>query len=87
MALSSQYKPSSASASPFDAGFWRGCLGEARNLVVFSCAFALIFNAFYSDGIELKYKEPKKIYLPDFLKAQRESSRSVGGGGKQRLDR
>jgi rhodanese-related sulfurtransferase len=51
--------------------------------VVFSCAFALIFNAFYSDGIELKYKEPKKIYLPDFLKAQRESKAQGSANSSQ----
>ncbi len=52
----------------FAPGFWPRVLGEAWNLLVFSCVFAFLFNAFYSDGIELKYREPKKIYLTDHLK-------------------
>lgn len=52
----------------FAPGFWPRALGEAWNLFVFSCVFAFLFNAFYSDGIELKYREPKKIYLTDHLK-------------------
>jgi rhodanese-related sulfurtransferase len=52
----------------FAPGFWPRALGEAWNLFVFSCVFAFLFNAFYSDGIELKYREPKKIYLMDHLK-------------------
>ncbi len=59
--------------SPFEAYFWLRTFREAGYILFFSCAFALIFNAFYNDGIELKYKEPKKIYLMDFLKAQKES--------------
>lgn len=51
----------------FDPGFWPKALGEAWNLFIFSCVFAFVFNAFYPDGIELKYKAPKKTYLMDYL--------------------
>ena len=61
-------KTSPPAAPLFEPGFWPRALGEAWNLFIFSCAFAFVFNAFYPDGIELKYKEPKKIYLTDRLK-------------------
>ncbi len=70
-------KPKKTTALPlFAPGFWPQALTEAWALIFFSCAFALLFNAFYPDGIELKYKEPKKIYLMDFLvqKAVQEKS-------------
>ncbi len=40
---------------------------EAWNILVFSTAFALLFNAFYTDGIELKYKPEKKPSLQNIL--------------------
>jgi rhodanese-related sulfurtransferase len=70
-------KPNKTPAPPlFAPGFWSKALGEAWALFFFSCAFALLFNAFYTDGIELKYKEPKKTYLMDYLvqKAAQEKS-------------
>jgi len=70
--------------SLFEPGFWPKALGEAWNLFILSCVFALLFNAFYSDGIELKYKAPKKIYLTDFLaqKAAQEKASRLGASKK-----
>jgi rhodanese-related sulfurtransferase len=51
----------------FDPGFWPKALAEAWNLFIFSCIFAFVFNAFYSDGIELKYKAPRMTHLQDML--------------------
>src|SRR5690242_18015343 len=35
----------------------------AWNLFVFSAVFALLFNAFYADGIELKVRTPKPFHI------------------------
>ncbi len=62
-----QTKTSNPTSPLFEPGFWPKALGEAWNLFILSCVFALLFNAFYTDGIEMKYKAPKKTYLMDFL--------------------
>ena len=41
---------------------WKKIFWGAWNIFAFSAAFAVLFNAFYADGIELKYK-PKKTHL------------------------
>ena len=51
-------KPSSA-FSPYQI------IGQAWGLFVFSSIFAVLFNAFYADGIELKFKpSPKTGFRP-----------------------
>jgi rhodanese-related sulfurtransferase len=40
-------------------------IGQAWGLFIFSCIFAVLFNAFYPDGIELKFKpSPKTGFHP-----------------------
>jgi rhodanese-related sulfurtransferase len=41
---------------------------QAWSLLVFSAFFAVLFNAFYPEGIELKFKPPKSFHLMDKLK-------------------
>ncbi len=45
-----------------------GTVVRAWNLFVFSAAFAILFNAFYTDGIELRYSPSKPKFLNDILK-------------------
>jgi rhodanese-related sulfurtransferase len=71
----------------FAPGFWPRVLGEAWNLFVFSCAFAFLFNAFYSGGIELKYKAPKKIYLQDFLAQKTAKGKIAAAPAKNQVSR
>jgi rhodanese-related sulfurtransferase len=40
---------------------------QAWNLLAFSFIFAILFNTFYSDGIELKAKPPKSSNLPAII--------------------
>jgi rhodanese-related sulfurtransferase len=42
---------------------------EAWNLFLFSTAFGILFNLFYSNGIELKYVPPKSLHLQEILKS------------------
>ena len=46
-----------------------GVLAEAWGLFLFSAIFALFFNLFYTDGIELKVKPAKKLHLQEILKS------------------
>ncbi len=46
----------------------RETLRQAWNIFVFSSIFAVLFNAFYSDGIELKFTPPKPFHIMDRLK-------------------
>jgi rhodanese-related sulfurtransferase len=41
---------------------------QAWNLLAFSFIFAILFNIFYADGIELKVKPPKSMDLPSTIK-------------------
>ena len=41
---------------------------QAWSLLAFSFIFAILFNAFYSDGIELKYEPPKSTNLSTMIK-------------------
>ena len=41
---------------------------QAWNLLAFSFIFAILFNSFYSDGIELKAKPPKSSNLQTIIK-------------------
>ncbi len=58
--------------------------------MVFSAAFALLFNAFYPDGIELKYKPVKKLSLQKILNSNPSGNSSteapagwnISGGSK-----
>jgi len=52
---------------------------RAWNLFVFSAAFAILFNAFYTDGIELRYSPPKQKYLPEIINNKPETSTSYTG--------
>jgi len=44
---------------------WREALRQAWGLFLFASIFAVIFNAFYVDGIELKFKPAKPYHLMD----------------------
>jgi len=44
---------------------------DAWNLFLFSASFAVLFNLFYSNGIELKYVPPKSLHLQEILKSPR----------------
>ncbi len=76
--------PFPPSPALFEPGFWRHTLGEAWNLFIFSCIFGLIFNAFFPDGIELKYKNPKKIYLMDYLAQKATQAKTANGPSAQK---
>lgn len=52
---------------------------QAWNLFVFSAIFALLFNTFYSDGIELKFKPPKTTYIMDKPKTDTNSGAPYAG--------
>jgi hypothetical protein len=41
-------KTSEAPAPLFEPGFWPKALGEAWNLFILSCVFALLFNTTFS---------------------------------------
>ena len=43
---------------------WKKTLGWAWNIFAFSAAFAVLFNAFYTDGIELKFIPKKHSPIP-----------------------
>ena len=47
---------------------WKRSLGEAWGLFVFASFFAVLFNAFYADGIPLKIELPKNYHLQDLLR-------------------
>jgi rhodanese-related sulfurtransferase len=64
---------SSLSAVP-----WKQSFREAWNLFVFASFFAVLFNAFYSDGIPLKTELPKNY---DFHELLNKNSKSSGYAG------
>ncbi len=47
---------------------WKETFQQAWNLFVFSAIFSVLFNAFYSNGIELKAKPIQQPHLQDILK-------------------
>jgi len=47
---------------------WKQTLQEAWGLFVFAAFFAVIFNAFYAEGIPLKVSAPANHHLQDLLK-------------------
>jgi len=47
---------------------WKQSFRQAWDLFVFASFFAVLFNAFYSDGIPLKAELPKNYHLQDLLK-------------------
>lgn len=47
---------------------WKQSLREAWGLFVFAAFFAVLFNAFYAEGISLKVELPKNHHLQDLLK-------------------
>jgi rhodanese-related sulfurtransferase len=65
MKSKSRRHPSIIFAKPITVFPSKEVLRQAWGLFVFSSLFAVLFNAFYSDGIELKFKPPKKIHLMD----------------------
>ncbi len=58
------------SPKPSRAGNLLPVLTEAWGLFIFSSLFALLFNLFYTEGIELKIKPVKQLHLQDVLKSQ-----------------
>jgi len=52
---------------------------QAWNLFVFSSIFAILFNTFYNDGIELKVGSPKVSYLMDKPKNDANPADSYSG--------
>ena len=57
------------SPKPSRAGHLLPVLTEAWGLFIFSSLFALLFNLFYTEGIELKVKPVKQPHLQDVLKS------------------
>jgi rhodanese-related sulfurtransferase len=58
------------SPKPSQTGNLPPLLTEAWGLFIFSSVFALLFNLFYTEGIELKVKPVKQPHLQDVLKSQ-----------------
>jgi rhodanese-related sulfurtransferase len=61
-------------ATPFSI-LLKPILADAWAIFLFSSVFALLFNLFYTEGIELKVQPPKKLHLQEILK----SNPSAGG--------
>jgi rhodanese-related sulfurtransferase len=69
---------SKKSSSNFTSTPWKRSLQEAWNLFVFASFFAVLFNAFYSDGISLKVELAKNYHLQDLLKKKQAFSGYAG---------
>lgn len=52
---------------------------QAWQIFVFSSMFAVLLNAFYPDGIELKFRPPKKVNLSQMLKTTSDTIHSPLG--------
>src|SRR5665213_518514 len=57
---------------------WKRSLVEAWNLFIFASFFAVLFNAFYSDGIPLKTELPKNYDFHELLNKTPKSSGYAG---------
>jgi rhodanese-related sulfurtransferase len=66
------------SASSLASIPWGQSVREAWNLFVFAAFFAVLFNAFYTDGIPLKVELAKSYHLQDLLKKKPISSGYAG---------
>ncbi len=51
---------------------------QAWTLFIFSAVFAILFNAFYNNGIPLKYTPPQLPHLQDILKKPKETPAYTG---------
>src|SRR5258708_19651934 len=56
---------------------------QAWNLLAFSFLFAILFNTFFSDGIELKVKPPKSSDLSAMIKSSSSQDSGYVGWKKQ----
>ena len=64
MALKHPRRISNQASNPFFFGFpGKDLFLQAWNIFILSCVFAILFNTFYSDGIELKVKPSKPSNL------------------------
>src|ERR1017187_6066342 len=79
MALKRPQKYSASVAGPFFIFPGKEAFLQAWSLFVFSAIFAVLFNSFYSDGIEIKVKPSKPSNLPSVL--QNHSSETPGYSG------
>ncbi|HET9870115.1 MAG TPA: rhodanese-like domain-containing protein [bacterium] len=59
--------PSRPSAKPFA---FRATLLEAGGIFLFSAVFGVLFDLFYTEGIELKVEPPKPVHLQEILKSR-----------------
>lgn len=57
----------------------RALFYKAWQIFVFSSMFAVLLNAFYPDGIDLKYRPPKKVNLSSLLQSTPEPTTPYSG--------
>jgi rhodanese-related sulfurtransferase len=69
-------------ATPFSTSL-KPILAEAWAVFLFSAVFGILFNLFYTEGIELKVQPLKKLHLQEILKSNPSAGGYPGWGPSQ----